>query len=622
MARWRRRQRGENRPGRASGRNQCERTAHEGHHPAGGGAIAALAGILRQLRRGVGSKEVLGLDGGFASMRISDRVAAGARMHVLAARGRAMATGRQRALERKHQGQQHQQKEANGFQAKSNIGAPGIITEPAAGSLTLLKRPLRDLAVMARFGQTYTAPPGALRLQGRPQQTTFDRQSVIPWLRQSAPETPMSPTDLPWPAAHPLRAVLHNEIHARPPEAMAPPLAISHLVMVADAEERHASRTHLAALLRDHHLPAPGADCSHLRVEFGGLRLRWELHTEFVTWSFSRIFDARGFGEREPSAALAQVPRQWLAALPGRCIAGMHLWVLPGDASAHAPLGGHVLREDTLVGSLVAEGHGEVFTDFALHADGFSRMVLMAGDMAPRRLGRLVQQLLEIDSYRMMALLALPVARDAFGALGTAERELASLAEAIRRAGPSEEPALLDRLTQLAGDVEGQYAATHSRFSAAAAYFELVDRRIVDIGESRLPGLQTLGEFVQRRLSPARSTCEWAARRQDALSQRVSRISNLLRTRVEIEQQESSQKLLGTMNRRQRLQLKLQSTVEGLSVAAITYYIVGLVSYLAKGAQGLGWPWAPETTAAAAIPLVALGVWGMLRRLHASVKDA
>ncbi|MBU0892569.1 MAG: DUF3422 domain-containing protein, partial [Gammaproteobacteria bacterium] len=144
----------------------------------------------------------------------------------------------------------------------------------------------------------------------------------------------------------------------------------------------------------------------------------------------------------------------------------------------------------------------------------------------------------------------------------------------------------------------------------------LLDKRIQDIAESRLAGMQTIREFMDRRLTPARSTCEWAARRQDALSQRVSRMSNLLRTRVEIEQQQSSQALLTTMNHRQDLQLKMQSTVEGLSVAAITYYIVGLVSYLAKGAQKLGWPLSPESTAALAIPVVAAGVWWSLRRLH------
>ena len=200
--------------------------------------------------------------------------------------------------------------------------------------------------------------------------------------------------------------------------------------------------------------------------------------------------------------------------------------------------------------------------------------------------------------------------------LATAERDLAELAQAIRLADRDSEPLLLDRLTRLAGQVESEYAATHSRFSASMAYFELVDRRIHDISETRLPGMQTIQQFMDRRLSPARSTCEWATRRQNALSERVSRVSQLLRTRVDIEQQQSSQALLGTMNHRQGMQLKLQSTVEGLSVAAITYYIVGLVSYLAKGAQKIGWPWSPESTAAIAIPVVALGVWWSLRRLH------
>ena len=419
------------------------------------------------------------------------------------------------------------------------------------------------------------------------------------------------------PAQHPHRAMLHNEIHARPPEAMAAPLAIAHIVMLADAAGREASRAHVAALLRDHHMALPDAHTTHLRMDLGGFRLRWELHTEFVSWTFMVPTPADAFGElREPSSAVEAVPHEWLGALPGHCLCSLNLWVLPTHSFGSGSLVKHVLHEDTLVASTVADGHGEVYTDFAIHADGFSRMVLLAGGMTPRRLGRLVQRLLEIETYRMAALLGLPAAREAASVLAFAERELAELAEAIRTADRDTEPVLLDRLTRLAGQVESQYAATHSRFSASSAYFELLDRRIEDIAESRLAGMQTIREFMDRRLTPARSTCEWATRRQDALSQRVSRMSNLLRTRVEIEQQQSSQALLTTMNHRQDLQLKMQSTVEGLSVAAITYYIVGLVSYLAKGAQKLGWPLSAETTAAIAIPVVALGVWWSLRRLH------
>ena len=352
------------------------------------------------------------------------------------------------------------------------------------------------------------------------------------------------------PAQHPQRALLHNEVHARPPEAIEGPVASTHIVMWADAAGREASRAHIAALLRNHHLAPPDAQTTHLRVDLGTFRLRWELHTEFVTWTFTVPIETAAFGEREPVGATGAVPREWLAQLPGQCLCSLNLWVLPTKEFGSGSLVRHVLSEDTLVASTVADGHGEVYTDFAIHPDGHSRMVLLAGGMTPRRLGRLVQRLQEIETYRMAALLGLPAAREATSVLASAERELAELADAIRTANRHAEPALLDRLTRLAGQVESEYAATHSRFSASSAYFELVDRRIQDIAESRLAGMQTIGEFMHRRLTPARSTCEWAARRQEALSRRVSRISHLLRTRVEIEQQQSSQALLASMNQR------------------------------------------------------------------------
>ena len=423
------------------------------------------------------------------------------------------------------------------------------------------------------------------------------------------------------PVSHPQRALLHNEIHARPAEPVQAPAAITHVVMLTTPQERAASREHLCQLMRDHHLSAPDNDATHLRVDLGAFRLRWELHTEFVTWTFMVPLDAEAaMDTRSPPTAIEAVPQRWFAQLPGQCLSSVHLWIVKEAQCAGQGIKGLVLQmlnEDTLAGSVVHVGHTEVCTDFAIHADGYSRILVKPSEhISPRRLGRLVQRLLEIETYRMAALLGLPVARHAAQVLATAENELAELALAIRAADRDAEPVLLDRLTRLAGQVESEYAASHSRFSASKAYFELVDKRIQDLQEARLSGLLTIHEFMDRRLTPARSTCEWASRRQDALSQRVSRVSNLLRTRVEIEQQQSNQEILGTMNDRQGMQLKLQSTVEGLSVAAITYYIPGLISYVTKGAQKLGWPLSPEITAAVAIPVVAFSVWWSLRRLH------
>ncbi len=415
---------------------------------------------------------------------------------------------------------------------------------------------------------------------------------------------------------HPQRVALHNEIHARPPEPLTAPLAVSHIVMLTDATGREASREHLARLLRDHHLPPPADDLTHMRAELGAFRLRWEMHTEFVSYTFIRPLELNSVETQDPATALEMVPRDWLAGLPGVCLSSMHLWALPQRIYGAASLRHRLLFEETLVASSVADGSAEVHTDFAIHADGYSRVLVFTGELTPRRLGRLMQRLIEIETYRMAALLGLPIAREAMGLLTRGEAELASLASAIRTARREEEPELLDRLTRLAGEVEGQYASTHSRFSASRAYFDLVNRRINDIAEIRIEGMQSIKDFMDRRLTPAMSTCDWAERRQAGLSERISRMSSLLRTRVEIEAQQSSQALMATMNQRQDLQLKLQATVEGLSVAAITYYIIGLVSYLTKGAQKLGWPVSAETTSAVAIPFVALAVWWSIRRMH------
>ena len=73
--------------------------------------------------------------------------------------------------------------------------------------------------------------------------------------------------------------------------------------------------------------------------------------------------------------------------------------------------------------------------------------------------------------------------------------------------------------------------AQHScRFAATHAYNTLVTQRIAGLREKAIPGTQTLGEFMQRRLSPAMAT----AQRLASLAERISRASALLRTRVDI----------------------------------------------------------------------------------------
>jgi uncharacterized membrane-anchored protein len=271
-----------------------------------------------------------------------------------------------------------------------------------------------------------------------------------------------------------------------------------------------------------------------------------------------------------------------------------------------------------LVGAAIGAGVATALTDFRIHDDGFSRILVLDRRMSARQAGRMVQRLLEIDTYRMMALLALPVARDLAPLLTRGEQELAKITGALVSANADDEPQLLERLTRLGAEIDSREAASHYRFSAAGAYYELVQRRIADLREDRIEGLQLFQEFTERRLAPAMNTLRAVASRQASLTERLARAVQLLSTRVDITRERQNQKLLESMNRRVKLQLRLQQTVEGLSVAAVTYYVVGLGGYVAKSAKALGVDINPDIAVALSIPFVAsLTAYGVhrIRRL-------
>jgi uncharacterized membrane-anchored protein len=300
-------------------------------------------------------------------------------------------------------------------------------------------------------------------------------------------------------------------------------------------------------------------------------------------------------------------------------------------AEAAAPTAGLYAR-DSLVGSRMDGGIATGLTDGHIHADGFGRVLVVVhddvqGPPPARRTGWLVQRLLEIETYRTMALLGLPHAREAVPLLGWVERGLAEISEALAHDPPSgddadraTERALLDRLAGLSAEAERLSAQTTYRFDAAAAYAALVARRVGELHEERLDGLRSYGEFMERQLQPAIHTCEAVSARQDRLSRRLARVCQLLRARVEMTLQEQNHDLLHSLDRRANLQLRLQETVEGLSVFAISYYAVSLIGHMSGPLtlmSGQAWPkWLTEVGAAVSVPIVLGFVWLAMRRMR------
>ncbi|ALG67437.1 DUF3422 family protein [Beggiatoa leptomitoformis] len=425
------------------------------------------------------------------------------------------------------------------------------------------------------------------------------------------------------PPEYPQRSILHNEVHARPFEALHPPERASYLALLVNEQERQREWSHLIALCEQFGYPPPSVETKHFSGNFGAFRLHLERHTEFTRYQFIVKAD---FTNPFADPVINLLPDEWVKAIPGQLMVAAHLAILKADSVQHLPTtvddivsffeGNHI------VGAHISDGAGLAFTDFTIHADGFSRFLIVDKSMYSRQCGRMMLRLLEIETYRMMAFMALPLARDLIPVLAEADKKLVTLTTAMTQAQDKKDEELLEELSQLATMIENIVSSTAYRFSATEAYYELVARRIIELREVRIQGVQTFQEFMDRRLAPAIRTCESVASRQDVLSKRINNASQLLRTRVEIKHEEQNRALLASMDNRAHLQLRLQETVEGLSVAAITYYAVSLVGYIAKALKSAELLHVnPEIVMGISIPIIALLIASGVRHIRKSVTE-
>ncbi|HJV24155.1 MAG TPA: DUF3422 domain-containing protein [Aromatoleum sp.] len=418
--------------------------------------------------------------------------------------------------------------------------------------------------------------------------------------------------NLPSSLNHPLRLTLAAEIHSRPFMAIGAPARISHLAVHDDEGcERHEHL--LGSLCARFGVAGPKAGAQHFVHDFGHFRIKWERHSEFSTFTFVEPGRAESFTE----PAIRHVPVDWLESLGSSVIVASHIHAEHGEPLDIADARLQALfPKPPLVGSRVLSG-GEIWTDFQVGPDGFSRFLVRDTGLREAQMGRLVQRISEIETYLMMALLALPLARQSTARLDRIEEDLSGLGaqmSALEIDGDAEQ--LLREISRLDGQMRAMSLNTGYRFSAAQAYYHIVRARIGELREQRIEGVPTIGEFMERRLAPAMDTCVSVAARQEALANKVSRSNDMLRTRVNLAQERQNQSVLESLSRSAKLQLKLQQAVEGLSVVAISYYGIGLAAYGLKALKGWGVDVPVDQVIGVALPLVCAATWYGTRRLH------
>ncbi len=425
-------------------------------------------------------------------------------------------------------------------------------------------------------------------------------------------------------ADHPLRYSLTNELHARPAPAIPVPGTVAFLALKpesdAAARDRSQDRGHLLALLDRFGATHPAPEATHHGCMLGRHGLKWESHTEFVSYTGT----APGLPDRAFDPSVFDIyPSDWLKAAPGLRMTSILIQIMQmpclengsADEPAVAARLGEWFVGESLATSWVVDAAALVASDFRIDPAGHIRMaVFVMPGTGPHRTGRIVQRLCEIETYKTMSMLGLARARQISGEMGALDRKLGALINDMAAGMPKPE-ASLDALMGVSAELERLQTSASFRFGATRAYEALVHARIQVLREARFQGRQTLAEFMQRRFDPAMRTVTAAETRLAGMSDRAIRAARLLSTQVEVARSAQNQDLLKSMDRRADLQLRLQRTVEGLSVVAISYYGVNLAANLVMPLAeplGLG----RTATMAALTPLVILAVWLMVHRVR------
>ncbi|GAA5317747.1 MAG: DUF3422 domain-containing protein [Candidatus Pelagadaptatus aseana] len=399
------------------------------------------------------------------------------------------------------------------------------------------------------------------------------------------------------------RQELYEELHARPFPFIQGDAQVSQLACRHDIGGGELARQHLSVLCQRYELPLPEEDASCLYVKTDDFELRWEMHTEFCSYTFigSRI-EAVPFAK----TAIELLPAEWLRGIPGEVVSAAHVSVMamPDELDSLDILRQH-FEEQRLIGSRIGDDRAHIWTSFLAKQDGFSRFLIHNKSLNKCEMGRLVQRLLEIETYRLFSLLSLPLAKESLPQINRMDEALCEAVKDVSSInGHAEEKALLQKLTDFSTEIESLRARINFRSNATQAYARLVKKRIDELAEVRHPGLQSLDDFLGRRFAPAVRTIAGMSKRLDDLSTRIDRATDLIRTRVDLEIEHQNQKLLSSLNERGRRQYRLQKTVEGLSVVAISYYLVELIKLTVPGSRWLGLDVNPDDVAVFTVPLI------------------
>ena len=407
---------------------------------------------------------------------------------------------------------------------------------------------------------------------------------------------------------HPLRRWAVDEMRLRRFAPVSSHCDMYQAVRLIDANER---------ALEDHWLLndrpdfndwslAPRHGAGHTK---SGIYFLWERHTEASTLTLIFPADAPE-GVRAPYI-------KWLEQWPGAVVRATHVFVLPDAKNIEIQLKNLGISRQELVCCDINAGL-RIWSDFGIHDDGYGRLLVTAGDVEDGERGRIIQRAQELGNYRNLALLGFPTVQKYGPQVDRLEQKLSEHATRVAFADDDDET-LLNQLAEISSELELIRSATGFRLSATAAYAEVAADRLAALNIQPVANYQSLTDFTERRLVPASRTCSVFRTRLSHIAERISGVMHTLDVRIDIRIKAQNLGVMQSMERSTQLQLRLQTLVEGLSVIAAAYYLIGLTAYIVKGVSALPSGFSSEVLIGAITVPVILLIYALVRRLRFKV---
>ncbi len=430
-----------------------------------------------------------------------------------------------------------------------------------------------------------------------------------------------------------------DELHARPYIKLSNNLRVFHFAYLIKENDDKKSWAYLDKFLgKINFQTLPKKASKYWVAEGKDLIIRYECHTEFISLTLIYPNKIENKNKNKPKLFdenfLRLLPTDFLKNFPGEHFLSSWIEMVPSK---------HIFKpiniegffyHDNFAGSNVAENGANVFMSFKSDRtnflnSGFRRVFIQNKNLRTRRTGRLLQRIVELETYQVLSLLGLPQVRQESLNLSNLEKQITEITKSVSRTTKKnlDKKSIrypdyqqdLNELSYVVAKIEEIDSSTNYRLSATAAYYKLVEQRITDLREDRLESFQTNKEFLSRRLQPAIRTSEAFSRRLESLATRAQRADNLVRTQIEMGVQIQNKDLLESMELRARAQLRLQETVESLSIVAITYYIVGLLSTLVDPINFNKFLISKEVFLALCVPIILVLIWFIAKMVRKKI---